>query len=340
MGIFNEDDDIEDFGQQVDDDGIIVLDKKEVSSSLSETKDSKSDDNAKKPDEDSASDLNKEIEFHRLENQETKEKSSRRKTIVNITDVQDMLLAVDEIIYAFDYSYIQYKDEIRDKKKITKSLENASTRLAGYITEINSISENSTNTAKTLERVIDDFQNDVQDMITSIDFAPMQKAILGNINNIIKNIPLNQLNEGTGTLITGLQRFSEVQKVFFEDIKGAETRLYEVRKIIKDALDEVDDVARKIFKRDKGFPWGIFLGALSVGTIIGSVGSIFLYQEFFGNKIDDIGERLEKKIINLSLSSPGLIKVGSDGLKYIDFDKSKTRFVIKKNSNNIRVYLK
>lgn len=308
---------------------------KQVNTKKSEPKNIKSN-------KESTEDIKTLISEQKQIDEEEKKKRGIGSVVANMSNKDDsieMLLLVEELITKLELAAGRVRKENERSDEFSKRLDNSTTYLKEYILDMRKVSDSSKENAEILKDILSDFQSQMIQIVQEIDLSPIQKNIIHNITDILKKLPINEVNHSVTTLNHMTKTLIEELGKYKEDAGEFEDRLFTQREafagIVKDLKDGVDnalDVQESAL--GKRFGVGSLISLFTIGLIFGVMGSGYLYQDFFSIKIEEVATKLSKDISRTGIET----KVDNNG-EYILYDKSSMKMVRNKNGE-VKIYIK
>lgn len=313
---------------------------------------SKKEDNKSESKKDSKSSSNNEVSSAAAikaivdkENKEAEKKKddfnliNRIHNASNKNDSLELLLLIEDIIYKFQLAVGTMKEEQSATFEASARLKNAEEALKEYIIDMKRIKEESADTTRFLKELLSSFQNDVTQMVQEIDLTPMQRGIMQNISDILSKMPINEVNQSVSTLKTLVESLIKSIGIYKEDAEKFDEKLYQHKQdlysIIKGFKDQIKEIKEEKEKLNgKRFGIATLISVLAFGVTLGSIASVYIYQDFFGQKFDEIA-------MSIQSNSNNSIRLKNDsGGKYFIYDKKTMEMKRVPGSKQIKIYIK
>ena len=320
--------------------------KEEASESSSSSKSKEDSQSSSK--KESKSSLNNAEEIKKIvEEQEEidaniKEDKALLNKVYNVNNKEDsleLLILIEDLIYKLNLAAGRVRLENEKTDEYSKRLKDAETSLKEYILDMKRVGENTSETTRFLKDLLSSFQSDVEQMVQEIDLSPMQNGIMKNISDILSKMPINEVNHSVSTLKTLVESLIKSIGTYKDDATVFDDKLYAQRQEFAAIVQELKDSAQSIKEeKDKStgkrFGWVTLVSVFVIGCTISTVGSVYLYQDFFGQKFDEIAKSIQSNGVNG-------IKVHQDSKgKFIVYNARTMKMQKTQKSGQFKIYIK
>lgn len=235
-------------------------------------------------------------------------------------------------------------------QKEVKSLSSIKKNIDELINKASDITVEHNKARESLDKVLGDFEEELKEMIHSIDTSFLLRSIQSKISEVTKNIPVAELNAGAKGITKSLEGLvlilSDSRKIIETSMKNQQElkeNLDEGITKLSSTADVIKNTTSKINLKENYY-LGIFitLSSLFLGLTIGFFSGISSSQNFIAVYLSELNKNITTYNIENKKTSKAfenyLDKFNKDSMgDYIVLDR-KGSFLEEKNGTTIRYY--
>lgn len=214
--------------------------------------------------------------------------------ISSSSDLIELLIAAEELKYEFECLIKDSKSTIQIGTNEKKELNGIKNTIENFCDEARRISVQNSESGKTLENILNNFEENLKESIHAIDFSFVKKEVADKLKSISKNIPVDDINHAIGGIKRSLSVLTDVLKTHRDTIQTHLELLSKSEESIDSSTKQLINAATKVSQEgkkinNKKLPV-VVVGSIISGVLIGFAVAFFLMKSFIVSQISSMSK--------------------------------------------------